>query len=464
MFAPSRFKLLLLAIAVAAPLLAAKCGDDGPKEISVDVTEENFCDEMAEVMCNNVFKCCTGEQIEAVFGIKLTTSEQECRRDMGLYCRESTSALQHSLSSGRVRMNDNLVKRCLESYMVEDDECFPVVSEFALPCQEEMIEGQQRPGQPCLFDHDCINDTYCANNRTCVSYPKAGESCEIDGICADGLFCGYTDDALELICQMRKDVGMECDYSLECKENLFCHEADEDSATTVRLDMCEAKKSVDEPCDTDEMCLTRFCLPGTCSTDARPCYGNEECAGICEESRTTCQTDDDCGRGECEDGSSCTDSADCDEGPCVMRAAKGPALASAPRCARRITMRSITVTGVLSTSSPPPRTATADPASSPVAWAGVSPFTGCVTVRTIVPMGQTRARPFAVSLDAMPMNSPATTATAFLYMIFVTVSSTARTSTVITNVPVEVAFAIPLYLALVIAFTKYWEMGLGGQR
>ena len=37
-------------------------------------------------------------------------------------------------------------------------------------------------------------------------------------------------------------------------------------------------------------------------------------------------------------------------------------------------------------------------------------------------------------------------------------------TTVITNVPVEVAFAIPLYLALVIAFVRYWEFGLGGQR
>ncbi len=36
--------------------------------------------------------------------------------------------------------------------------------------------------------------------------------------------------------------------------------------------------------------------------------------------------------------------------------------------------------------------------------------------------------------------------------------------TVITNIPVEVAFAIPLYLALVIAFVRYWEINLGGQR
>lgn len=37
-------------------------------------------------------------------------------------------------------------------------------------------------------------------------------------------------------------------------------------------------------------------------------------------------------------------------------------------------------------------------------------------------------------------------------------------TTIITNVPVEVAFAIPLYLALVITFIRYWEIGLGGQR
>jgi len=36
--------------------------------------------------------------------------------------------------------------------------------------------------------------------------------------------------------------------------------------------------------------------------------------------------------------------------------------------------------------------------------------------------------------------------------------------TVITNVPVEVAFAIPLYLSLVIAFVRYWEIKLGGQQ
>jgi hypothetical protein len=35
---------------------------------------------------------------------------------------------------------------------------------------------------------------------------------------------------------------------------------------------------------------------------------------------------------------------------------------------------------------------------------------------------------------------------------------------IVTNVPVEVAFAIPLYLALVIAFIRYWEINLGGQR
>ena len=33
-------------------------------------------------------------------------------------------------------------------------------------------------------------------------------------------------------------------------------------------------------------------------------------------------------------------------------------------------------------------------------------------------------------------------------------------TTVITNIPVEVSAAIPLYLALVIAFIRYWEMGL----
>ena len=36
-------------------------------------------------------------------------------------------------------------------------------------------------------------------------------------------------------------------------------------------------------------------------------------------------------------------------------------------------------------------------------------------------------------------------------------------NTIITNVPVEVAFAIPLYLSLVIAFVRYWEINMGKQ-
>ncbi len=36
-------------------------------------------------------------------------------------------------------------------------------------------------------------------------------------------------------------------------------------------------------------------------------------------------------------------------------------------------------------------------------------------------------------------------------------------TTALTEIPVEVAFAIPLYLALVIAFIRYWEMGLSNR-
>ncbi len=268
-------------VAMALMLLAAQCGEDESIKISVD--QSNYCDEVAEVMCDNIFKCCTGARIEAEFGITITTSEKECRRDMGLYCREQTAALKSSLDTGRASLRTEQVTRCLESYLMTDDECFPVVTEFALPCQEALIVGNQGPGSSCLFDFDCVAGAYCAGNDVCIGLPTAGQSCEEDGVCADGLYCNYDELSGERICMSKKPVGETCGSSLECQHNLICVESLVVDTVTMISSTCTAKREVGQPCTGDEICASNICLPGLCSNDSeQPCYTNEGCGdGTC---------------------------------------------------------------------------------------------------------------------------------------------------------------------------------------
>jgi hypothetical protein len=40
------------------------CGDDG---VSVGTNEDNFCDEIADVVCHNIYQCCTESEIAVAF-------------------------------------------------------------------------------------------------------------------------------------------------------------------------------------------------------------------------------------------------------------------------------------------------------------------------------------------------------------------------------------------------------------
>jgi hypothetical protein len=81
-------KWLLLVGGLFQLTLAAACDDDGGGDINAKVSERRLCAEMAEIMCHNFYRCCRGGQIEADFGISLSTTEGECRRDVELRCED----------------------------------------------------------------------------------------------------------------------------------------------------------------------------------------------------------------------------------------------------------------------------------------------------------------------------------------------------------------------------------------
>lgn len=79
----------------------------------------------------------------------------------------------------------------------------------------------------------CTTGLRC-DNTLCVSLPKDGEACE-RGRCAPGLYC-----AGSVVCVAKRDVGGDCQTSIECSTGLGCViENGQGKCTEVSWALCE---------------------------------------------------------------------------------------------------------------------------------------------------------------------------------------------------------------------------------
>ena len=298
-------------------LSAGKCNEDD-KKVESNVNEENLCEEMAEITCHNAFKCCTGIELESVFGIKQTTSESECRRDVRLSCEHSNAEFLSSLGLGRVGLNKENIDTCFNQYVAPDDVCTPVVANFAPACSKNLYKGLQKIGQVCLEDHDCQDGAYCPANRKCTAYAKEGASCDTVPCGAD-LVCEYDTETGDAVCREKGGKGDSCNSAGECQSSLICLlgvEPDDEGY----LGTCEEKKGLDAQCDGDYQCESGLCLPSVCEESANACYSDAQCGGACSSSGAECVSDDDCtGDGETCRLASCEGTGVCAEDFTVHR-------------------------------------------------------------------------------------------------------------------------------------------------
>lgn len=282
------------------------CGDseDGaaPK---VSVTDQNLCSEVAQVLCHNIFQCCTGAQIEDDFGLEITNTENECRRDIELQCEETNAELLYSIQGGTVALDRTKANTCLKSVIVKD-QCFVVLSEpMDLTACADMFIGQQAEGKDCPFGWECADNLYCAKNSKCHSLPGVDEACPSNA-CAEGLYCEYDTEAGERSCQPLKKSGQKCSLGQLCETALFC-----DYDAQALEGTCSARQAAGEPCESNSQCLSSECLPGLCD-NGDECFTDDDCGGQCATSGASCYNDYDCD-GLCElSGSSCESQYDCD--------------------------------------------------------------------------------------------------------------------------------------------------------
>lgn len=304
------------AFAVIVPLIAA-CGED---ELKVDVTQvssENYCAKVAEVLCHDVFVCCTGSTIEKVLGLTITTTEATCRRDLKLLCEQKNYLLQNAIEKGTARVREDVAPACLQAFLVPEQRgCFAYAPEtpWQQPCEGGLTEGLQPAGENCLTALECLPDHYCAADRKCKALPQLNEPCP-SLVCAEGLYC--ESDGKELKCKARKSAGQECTSAAQCAKDHRCLLA---SPTAMKL-TCQPLANLGQTCSGNADCRSGYCLPGLCA-DGKACYQDAECGGVCDSDPTMeCSSDSYC-PGKCATGGEACYGSYCSSGDVCQRTCK----------------------------------------------------------------------------------------------------------------------------------------------
>lgn len=322
---------------------AGGCREEDELKVSTNPTNDNVCGEAAEVVCHNAFQCCVGEELESIFGVEITTTEKECRRDVELKCRQKYAKVFHSLESQRIALNLPRIKTCLTLALAPDDVCFPYESinqtadDVCDSVTEDMVQGLVAVDGACEFDYECSGEAICTEAQRCKKLLGAGLECSSDAQCLSALHCGLTDD-FERVCMADVAVGGACAADNECVDGLYCNmagvgmtpntETDSDTAVTVpRPGVCAGTVANGEACSanylsntttgnytSDKECQSGNCLPGTCADGRGECETHADCAGTCSISGAECMVNNDCGTvcsGGYYDGSQCDEASDC---------------------------------------------------------------------------------------------------------------------------------------------------------
>lgn len=279
------------------------CGDDGG--VSISANQDNFCGEIAEVACHNLYRCCAEGEIQDFLGVSEPRSQDQCRDDVRRICERGAARLDDSIKAGRVAFDAERMNQCLEALVAPDDSCASVVQElpWAEACMESAFVGTVPTEGTCFFAHDCAGapDSLCGPNQKCIPRPTAGfpcgNGCASDFYCADG------------ICQTRLAEGAPCVSTSQCVDELFCDTA------AMPMPICTKAQPGGSACTSNAGCESGSCVPGQCMGTNQQCFTELDCDSRCADDGSFCSTSAQCALGNCSvGGNSCNDDAQCTAG------------------------------------------------------------------------------------------------------------------------------------------------------
>jgi hypothetical protein len=280
------------AIACGVLVVLVSCGGNGP---DIDTTQDNVCDQVAEVACFDIYQCCSEGEIESTLGVSDPRTQAECQTDLATRCRRTAADLEFSAKNKHVKFDSKLMNDCLKEFVAPSNTCVTVeaIKPWVMACKTSPWTGIVAVGGACDFAYECAKDSFCAPNRTCTALPTENMPCTVQG-CASGLFCDAAATGGPM-CHPLLAAGTACTSTTQCQKDLVC-----DTAAPAGMRTCTALHANGDVCDANFVCSSNFCLPGTCATSGDSCTNDTACGGQCSNSPTVfCSADNQCGTGTC---------------------------------------------------------------------------------------------------------------------------------------------------------------------
>lgn len=270
------------AIALGAFVALVGCDNKSP---DVSTTQDNICDQVANVACFDFFQCCSEGEIEDILNLNDPTTQTQCEADVRTLCERDRAAIDLSIKNKRVAFDAKSMNACLEAFVAPSGTCSMIADKLPWidACMDAGFSGTVAAAGACDFGYECVKDTFCSGSRICTARAAAGMPCITTSNCASGLYCPVT--AMPT-CQAKLTAGAVCKTDGDCMDGLFCDSQDTQT--------CVAKPMLGQACSPNE-CGANTCLSGTCADSGATCTSKFGCLGHCSNApATTCSTDVTC--------------------------------------------------------------------------------------------------------------------------------------------------------------------------
>lgn len=153
------------------------------------ISIDNGPAEIARVLCDKLFDCCTDAELEAL-PLSLGESESSCQIGVAVYLAVIVEASKESIAAGRIHYDGVALEACLDRY--RNDAC-GVLETLDLSVCPDVFMPQIELGEACGISAECI-DGYCegASDATnpvgeCAEKKPDGATCAANDECQSGL-------------------------------------------------------------------------------------------------------------------------------------------------------------------------------------------------------------------------------------------------------------------------------------
>jgi len=174
---------------------------------------------------------------------------------------------ENAITRGTVRYDGSLIQACLDSLSTES--CSDTLLRDKPECLKA-LDGTVPLGKDCILDEECAGSAICRSASgtcpgTCVAHREAGQPCEVESDCADGLQCSNE----TTLCVKPSAVGEACEYGAPpCGPGLLCLGKNDDKKTSGTCRNAVEAMSAKDGADCDPVAGT-LCAPGvSCVADS----------------------------------------------------------------------------------------------------------------------------------------------------------------------------------------------------